>query len=226
MANQHAFDQVVSRSEESILATNKVLRNTYALLSMTLLFSAGTAALAMFLNLPHPGLIVSLVVMIGGLIGINVLKNSVWALPVLFAWTGFMGMTLGPMLNMYLQVYSNGHQLIMMAMGGTGITFIGLSAYVLNSRKDFSFLGGFLIAGLIVFLLAAIGLWFFHAPMLSVAWSAGMILLISGFILYDTSNIVQGHETNYIMATVGLYLNIYILFTHLLRLLAFFTGDD
>ena len=226
MANQHAFDQVVSRSEESILATNKVLRNTYALLSMTLLFSAGTAAVAMTMGLPHPGLIISLVVMFGGLFAIHALKNSVWALPVLFAWTGFFGLSVGPMLNMYLQAFSNGHQLIMMAMGGTGITFLGLSAYVLTSRKDFSFMGGMLRAGMIVAILAMVGLMFFPVPAASLAMSAVVVLLMSGFILYDTSNIVQGHQTNYILATVGLYLNIYNLFIHLLHLIAAFSGDD
>ena len=226
MANQHAFDQVVSRSEESILATNKVLRNTYALLSMTLLFSAGTAALAMTMGLPHPGLIVSLVVMFGGLFAINALKNSAWALPVLFAWTGFFGLSVGPMLNMYLQAFSNGQELIMMAMGGTGVTFLGLSAYVLTSRKDFSFMGGMLRAGMIVVILAMIGLMFFPVPAASLAMSAAVVMLMSGFILYDTSNIVQGHQTNYILATVGLYLNIYNLFIHLLHLIAVFSGDD
>ena len=226
MANDYSFDTAVSRSEQSVLATNKVLRNTYALLAMTLLFSAGTAATAMTLNLPHPGLIISLVVMFGGLFAINALKNSAWALVVLFAWTGFLGMTLGPILNMYLQMFSNGHQLIMMAMGGTGITFLALSGYVLTSRKDFSFMGGFLMAGIIVAVLASLALIFFPVPAASLAISAVVVMLMCGFILYDTSNIIHGHQTNYILATVGLYLNIYNLFLNLLQLLAAFSGDD
>ncbi len=226
MANDYSFDTAVSRSEQSVLATNKVLRNTYALLAMTLLFSAGTAATAMTLNLPHPGLIISLVVMFGGLFAINALKNSAWALVVLFAWTGFLGMTLGPILNMYLQMFSNGHQLIMMAMGGTGITFLALSGYVLTSRKDFSFMGGFLMAGIIVAVLASLALIFFPVPAASLAISAVVVMLMCGFILYDTSNIIHGHQTNYILATVGLYLNIYNLFLNLLQLLAAFNGDD
>ncbi len=226
MANDYSFDTAVSRSEQSVLATNKVLRNTYALLAMTLLFSAATAATAMALNLPHPGLIISLVVMFGGLFAINALKNSAWALVVLFAWTGFLGMTLGPILNMYLQMFSNGHQLIMMAMGGTGITFLALSGYVLTSRKDFSFMGGFLMAGIIVAVLASLALIFFPVPAASLAISAVVVMLMCGFILYDTSNIIHGHQTNYILATVGLYLNIYNLFLNLLQLLAAFSGDD
>ncbi|HAC34590.1 MAG TPA: BAX inhibitor protein, partial [Gammaproteobacteria bacterium] len=178
------------------------------------------------LNLPHPGLIISLVVMFGGLFAINALKNSAWALVVLFAWTGFLGMTLGPILNMYLQMFSNGHQLIMMAMGGTGITFLALSGYVLTSRKDFSFMGGFLMAGIIVAVLASLALIFFPVPAASLAISAVVVMLMCGFILYDTSNIIHGHQTNYILATVGLYLNIYNLFLNLLQLLAAFNGDD
>ncbi len=226
MAQDYSFDTVATRGGQSVLATNKVLRNTYALLAMTLLFSAGAAAMAMAMNLPHPGLIVSLVVMFGGLFAIHSLKNSVWALPILFAWTGFLGMSLGPILNMYLQVYSNGHELIMMAMGGTGVTFLGLSAYVLTSRKDFSFMRGMLMAGMIVAVLAMLGLMFFPVPAASLAISAVVVLLMSGFILYDTSDIIHGRQTNYILATVGLYLNIYILFTHLLSLVAAFSGDD
>ncbi|RLA05545.1 MAG: BAX inhibitor (BI)-1/YccA family protein [Gammaproteobacteria bacterium] len=226
MANDYSFDTVATRGEQSVLATNKVLRNTYALLAMTLLFSAGTAALAMTLNLPHPGLIISLVVMFGGLFAINALRNSVWALPVLFAWTGFLGMTLGPLLNMYIQMYSNGTELIMMAMGGTGVTFLGLSAYVLTTRKDFSFMRGMLMAGMIVAVLAMVGLMFFPVPAASLAISAVVVMLMSGFILYDTSNIIHGYQTNYILATVGLYLNIYNLFIHLLSLMAAFSGDD
>jgi len=226
MAQDYSFDTVATRGGQSVLATNKVLRNTYALLAMTLLFSAGAAAMAMAMNLPHPGMIVSLVVMFGALFAIHALKNSVWALPILFAWTGFMGMSLGPILNMYLQVYSNGHELIMMAMGGTGVTFLGLSAYVLTSRKDFSFMRGMLMAGMIVAVLAMIGLMFFPVPAASLAISAVVVLLMSGFILYDTSNIIHGYQTNYILATVGLYLNIYNLFIHLLHLFSAFGGDD
>ena len=115
---------------------------------------------------------------------------------------------------------------VMMAMGGTGITFLGLSAYVLTSRKDFSFLSGMLSAGIIVVILGMVGLWLFPIPAASLAMSAVIVLLMSALILYDTSNIVQGHQTNYILATVGLYLNIYNLFIHLLHLISAFSGDD
>ncbi|MDZ7737048.1 MAG: Bax inhibitor-1/YccA family protein [Gammaproteobacteria bacterium] len=215
----------VARPSESVLATNKLIRNTYMLLSMTLLFSAVTAGISMVLNLPHPGLVITLVGYFGLLFLTNYLRNSVWGLFSIFALTGFMGLTLGPILSMYLTAFSNGSQLIMMALGGTGAIFVGLSAYALTTKKDFSFMGGFLMAGILVAFLAGIGAAIFSLPGLSLGVSAMFVLLMSGLILYETSNIIHGGETNYIMATVTLYVSIYNLFLSLLHLLAAFAGE-
>jgi modulator of FtsH protease len=215
-----------THSQESVLATNKMLRNTYTLLSMTLLFSAGTAGLAMYLNLPHPGLIITMVGYFGLLFLTSKFSNSALGLVFVFALTGFMGLTLGPILTMYLNAFSNGHELIMTALGGTGVIFLGLSGYALTTRKDFSFIGGFLMVGILVAFLAGIGAAVFAIPMLSLAVSGMFILLMSGMILYQTSAMVHGGETNYIMATVSLYVSIYNLFMSLLQILAAFSGDD
>jgi len=220
------LNTVASRPEASILSSNKMLRNTYTLLSMTLLFSAATAGLAMFLNLPHPGMIITMVGYFGLLFLTSKFSNSSLGLVCVFALTGFMGLTLGPILNMYLSAFSNGHELVMTALGGTGVIFLGLSGYALTTRKDFSFLGGFLMVGILVAFLAGIGAMFFAIPALSLAVSAMFILLMSGMILYQTSAMIHGGETNYIMATVSLYISIYNLFLSLLQILAAFSGDD
>lgn len=219
-------DTVLSRPDAGILATNKLLRNTYLLLSMTLLFSAGTAGLAMMFDLPHPGMILTLVGFYGLLFGITKFRNSAVGILLVFALTGFMGLTLGPVLSMYIKAFSNGHELIMMALGGTGAIFLGLSAYALTTRKDFSFLGGFLFVGVLVAFLAGIGAIVFSIPTLSLAVSAMFILLMSGMILFQTSLMVNGGQTNYIMATVDLYVSIYNLFLSLLQILGIFGGDD
>lgn len=203
-----------------------MLKNTYLLLSMTLLFSALTAGLAMVLNLPHPGVILTLVGYFGLLFLTTKFSNSAWGLLWVFALTGFMGLTLGPILNMYLKVFSNGHELIMMALGGTGVIFLGLSGYALTTRKDFSFMGGFLMVGVLVAFLAGLGAIFFTLPALSLAVSAMFILLMSGMILFQTSEIVHGGETNYILATVSLYVSVYNLFLSLLQLFGVFGGDE
>jgi len=220
------LNTVASRPQESILSSNKMLRNTYTLLSMTLLFSAATAGMAMIFNLPHPGMIITMVGYFGLLFLTSKFSNSALGLVFVFALTGFMGLTLGPILNMYLNAYSNGHELIMTALGGTGVIFLGLSGYALTTRKDFSFLGGFLMVGVLVAFLAGLGAMFFAIPALSLAVSAMFILLMSGMILYQTSSIIHGGETNYILATVSLYISIYNLFLSLLQLLAAFSGDD
>lgn len=220
------LNTAVARPEASILSTNKMLKNTYMLLSMTLLFSAMTAGLAMTLNLPHPGMIVTMIGYFGLLFLTTKFSNSSLGLIFVFALTGFMGLTLGPILNMYIKAFSNGHELIMTALGGTGVIFLGLSAYALTTRKDFSFLGGFLMVGILVAFLAGIGAVLFSMPALSLAVSAMFILLMSGMILFQTSAIVNGGETNYILATVSLYVSIYNLFLSLLQLLGVFGGDD
>ncbi|MBE0437867.1 MAG: Bax inhibitor-1/YccA family protein [Methylomicrobium sp.] len=220
------LNTAVSRPEASILATNKMLKNTYMLLSMTLLFSALTAGLAMTLNLPHPGMIVSMIGYFGLLFLTTKFSNSSLGLVFVFALTGFMGLTLGPILSMYINAFSNGHELILTALGGTGVIFLGLSAYALTTRKDFSFMGGFLMVGILVAFLAGIGAVVFSMPALSLAVSAMFILLMSGMILFQTSAIVNGGESNYILATVSLYVSIYNLFLSLLQLLGVFGGDD
>ena len=215
----------VVRSQQSVLATNKLLRNTYILLAMTLVFSALTAGLSMAFNLPHPGLIITLVGYFGLLFLTTKLRNSVWGIASVFALTGFMGLTLGPIINYYLQT-ANGSEVVMQALGGTGIIFFALSAYAIKSEKDFSFMGGFLMVGILVAFLAGLGAIFFEIPALSLAVSAMFVLLMSGLILYQTSQIINGGETNYIMATVTLYITIYNLFTSLLHLLGAFSGND
>ncbi len=218
---------VVSRPVESILATNKVIRNTYMLLSMTLIFSAAMAGVAMLIQVPF------MVAFAGDIVALLLLwfvlpryRNSAAALPLTFIFTGLLGFGLGPMLNHYVAALSNGVELIMTATAGTGAIFLGLSGYVMTSRKDFSFLGGYVFVGIIVAILASIGAMIFNIPSLSLAVSAMMILLMSAAILFDTSRIIQGGETNYVMATISLYLDILILFQHLLHLLAVFAGDD
>ncbi|MCW8942661.1 MAG: Bax inhibitor-1/YccA family protein, partial [Gammaproteobacteria bacterium] len=199
--------------------------NTYSLLSMTLMFSAVTAGASMALNLPHPGLILTLVGYFGLLFLTSKFRDSGLGLAFVFALTGFMGYTLGPILNAYMGM-ANGSQIVTTAMAGTGAIFLGLSGYALTSRKDFSFMGGFLVTGILVAFLAGLGAMIFDMPGLSLAVSAMFVLLMSGLILYETSNIIHGGETNYIMATVTLYVSIFNLFTSLLHLLGFMSGDE
>lgn len=207
-------------------AVNKLVRNTYILLALTLMTTAITAGVSIAANLPHPGLLITL----GGYFGLLFLttkfRESPLGLAFVFALTGFMGFTMGPMINAYLGHFVNGGQLVAMAFGGTAIIFLGLSAYALSSRKDFSFMGGFLTAGILVAFLAGIGAVVFHLPGLSLAVSAMFMVLMAGVILMETSQLVNGGETNYIMATVSLYVAIFNLFTSLLQLLGFSMGDE
>lgn len=210
--------------QTSILATNKVIRNTYILLSMTLLFSAATAGISMKLDLPHPGFIITLVGYFGLLFLTTKFRDSSLGILFVFALTGFMGFTLGPIINMYLGL-PNGTELVMNALGATAITFVGLSFYALSSRKDFSFLGGFIMVGVIVAFLAGIGAYFLEMQGLSLIVSAMFVILMSAMILWQTSQIINGGETNYIMATVTLYVAIYNLFTSLLHLMGVLSDD-
>jgi len=214
-----------ARSQTTVLATNKVIRNTYLLLSTTLLFSALTAGTSMALNLPHPGLLLTLAGYFGLLFATAKFRNSHLGLAFVFALTGFMGYTLGPILNAYLAL-PNGGQIVMTAMGATGAIFLGLSGYALTTRKDFSFMGGFLMVGILVAFIAGLGAVFFEIPGLSLAVSSMFVLLMAGLILYETSNIIHGGETNYIMATVTLFVAIFNLFTSLLHLLGFMNGEE
>ena len=221
----NTYQGSLARTRTGVIATNRVLRNTYALLALTLIFSAVTAGVSMVLALPHPGLLLTL----GGYFGLLYLttryRNSGIGLAMVFALTGFMGYTLGPVLNAWLSL-TNGPQLVMTALGGTGAIFLGLSAYALVSRKDFSFIGGFLMVGILVAFLAGLGGLFFELTGLALAVSAMFVLLMAGLILYETSNIIHGGETNYVMATVTLYVSIYNLFTSLLHLLGAFSSQE
>ena len=210
---------------QSLLAGNRVIRNTYLLLSMTLLFSAAVAAASVALKAPSPGLLITLGGYFGLLFLTTKLRNSGWGLVSVFALTGFMGYTLGPIVSHYLAL-PNGGQTVMTAMGATGVIFIGLSGYALTTRKDFSFMGSFLTVGILTAFVAGLGAIFFNMPALSLAVSAMFVLLMSGLILYETSNIIRGGETNYVMATVTLFVAIFNLFTSLLQLLGFLGSDD
>ena len=223
-----SLEPMVVRTQraEAALATNNLIRNTYTLLAMTLAFSALTAGIAMMINMPPLHWLLT----IGGYFVLLFLTaksaNSAMGLVWIFALTGFMGLTLGPIINFYVHAFSNGPQLVMMAFGGTAAIFIGLSVYALTTRRDFSFLGGFLMVGILVAFLAGIAALVFSIPALSLAVSAMFILLMSGFILFQTSQLVHEPNTNYILATVSLYVSIYNLFTSLLYLFGAFGGDD
>jgi modulator of FtsH protease len=226
---QELYSQTQTATTRSA-EVSRVLRNTYALLGLTLLFSAGTAGLSMAMNL---GFGTALFMSLGALALIWFVlprtANSATGIWVVFAFTGLLGAALGPTLNHYLAM-ANGSQLIMQALGGTALVFFTLSGYVLTTGKDLSFMRGFLVTGLIVVLLAMVGsiiAGFFGVEIsgISLAISAAVVLLMSGFILYDTSRIVNGGETNYLMATTALYLDIYNLFVHLLHLLGFMSNE-
>jgi modulator of FtsH protease len=211
--------------------TQKVLRNTYMLLSMTLAFSALTAGISMSMNLGGgAALMMSLAALALVWFVLPRTANTAMGLPVVFLFTGLLGAALGPMLNRYLAM-PNGSEMVMQALGGTAIIFFSLSAYVLTTKKDFSFMGGFLFVGLMVVIVGAVGAmiasYFFGVDisLFSLVLSGAIVLLMSGLILFDTSRIINGGETNYIMATVGLYLNIYNLFTALLHIIGA-TSDD
>jgi modulator of FtsH protease len=231
--NQNPFSTAVSdntlypatgQSSHS-LEVQRVLRNTYALLAMTLIFSASVAAAAVTWKWPSPGLVLTLIGYFGLLFAIHRLQNSAWALPLVFGLTGFMGYTLGPILTHYMSV-PGGAQTVSMALGATGVTFMALSAYALTSRKDFSFMGSFLFMGMIIAMLAGLAAIFFEIPALSLAVSAMVALLSAGLILFETSQIVNGGERNYVMATVSLFVSVFNLFTSLLALFGIGGNSD
>ena len=207
------------------LGASRVLRNTYALLSMTLLFSAAVAAASVALQWPAPGILLTLAGYFGLLFAVYKLKNSAWALPAVFGLTGFMGFTLGPLLSKTLTLPGGG-QVVMLALAATGTTFLALSAWALTTRRDFSFIGGFLFAGMVIALLAGLAAVFLQLPLLALVVSAIVALLSAGLILYETSRIVHGGETNYVLATVGLYVSIFNLFTSLLSLFGLGGADE
>lgn len=221
----HREQNVVMRGSTSVLETNRVLRNTYILLSFTLLFSAFVAGAAMVTNAPPLNPMITIVGYIGLLLGIQATANSGLGIALVFAFTGFMGYTLGPLLNMYLHMYANGQQIIMTALGGTGIAFFGLSGYAMSTKRDFSYMAGFLLVGLLALICASLANIFMQIPALEIVISFATVLIFSAYILFETSLIINGGERNYILATVNLYISILNLFMALLRLLSIFGGN-
>ncbi len=232
--NPYRQDQVkvaVATGVESNFVTTKLIRNTYSLLAVTLLFSAVMAGVSIAIQPPS---FTGIVCLLGALALIWLVlpktANSTAGLGVVFAITGLMGFGLGPMLTHYLSM-PNGGSIVMTALGSTATIFLSLSAYVMVTKKDFSFMGGFLMTGMIVAIISMLvllgaSMFGYHMPMAHLALSAMIAMLMAGFILFDTSRIINGGETNYIMATVGLYLSIYNLFVSLLHLIGAFSGDD
>ena len=213
-------------TSESLLAEHSVLRNTYLLLSLTILFSALTAWVAIATQAAPMGIILSLVGMFGLLFLTTHLKNSIWGLVSVFAFTGFIGYMLGPIVGMFLKNYANGDFIVLSALGTTGVTFLGLSMYALTTKKTFSVLGGFMTTGLLVVIVGSIANIFLKMPALYLAISVATSFIASGLILFDTARIIHGGERNYIMATIALYLDIYMLFINLLNLFAMFSGRE
>lgn len=217
---------VLSRSSASILETNKVIRNTYSLLSMTLLFSALMAFVGTSMHIsPMASIVCSLGAMAILWFVLPRTAQSSAGIAVVFAFTGLLGLGLGPMLNHYLAL-KQGAQLVMTAMGGTGVIFLGLSGYALTTRKNFSFMAGFLMVGMLVVVLASLANIFFSMPALQLAISAAVIMLMAGFILFETSQLIHDPNANYIVATASLYLSILNIFTSLLQILGVFGRDD
>jgi modulator of FtsH protease len=218
-------EQVLHRAQGSILSTNSVLKNTYILLALTLLFSAATAYWSMHGHMAVVNPIFFILGYFGLLFLTTALRNSPWGLVSIFALTGFMGCTLGPILDFYIKDFSNGSQLVCTALGATSIIFFTLSAYAITTKKDFSYLGAFLCVGITVTFLAGLVSIFFNMPMLNILVAAAFVLLSSGLILFQTSQIINGGERNYIMATITLYVSLFNLFVSLLQLLAAFGGN-
>ena len=215
---------IVDAQQESLLSTHKVLRNTYFLLGLTMAFSAVVAFISMSLNLPYPNIIVLLVGFYGLLFLTNATANSATGLLSVFALTGFLGYTLGPILNRY--VGAGLGDAVVLALGATALVFFACSAYVLTTKKDMSFLNGMMMALFVVVLVGVIANIFLATPALSLALSGLFVIFSSGAILLTTSNIIQGGETNYIRATVDLYVSLYNLFVSLLQILGVLGNDD
>jgi modulator of FtsH protease len=217
------LNTAVARPEGAILQINKLIKNTYILLSMTLIFSAATAFLSVALQASFGTAFVATLVGIGLLwFVLPKTANSATGIPVIFGITGLLGFGLGPIIGYYLAVNPS---IVMTALGGTGAIFLGLSGYALTTRKDFSFMGGFLMVGLLVVIGAAILNIFFAMPALFLAINAAIVMIMSGLILYQTSSLIRGGETNYIMATAGLFLSLLNMFTALMHLFGAL-GDD
>ena len=219
-------NQTVVGTQQSALATNKVLRNTYTLLSLTLMVSAFMAYIGVSMGLSHGmALVADIVAIVMLWFVLPRTANSASGIPVIFAITGLLGLGLGPVISYYLNM-PEGASVVMTALGGTGVIFLGLSGYALTTRKDFSFMAGFLMVGMFVVIAAMLVNIFLQIPAMQLAMSAVIVMIMSGFILYQTSQIIHGGERNYIMATAGIFLSLLNMFQALLHLLGAFSGDD
>ena len=224
MRNNHYGNIINQRTERVIIETNRVLKNTYLLLSLTLLLSAITAGFAIATSIPAINPILTLIVYFGLLFGIQATKDSSMGLVLTFVLTGFLGLTIAPILNFYLTTFSNGAELIMMSLGATGAIFLGLSVIAMNPERNFNKLGSFLAVGSIVCLVAIIVNLFLQMPAIHLALSLMIAFISGGMILWQTNHIIQGGEKNYITATVTLYISILNLFLTILQFLAMFAG--
>lgn len=209
--------------EESLLTTNSVIRNTYLLLSMTLIFSALMAYVAIVNHVRYINIGIFFLATIGLQFLTFQLRNSVWGIVTTFAFTGFMGYTLGPILTWYLSL-ANGAQIVSAALGLTGAIFLGLSGYALVTKKDFSYLTGFLFAGMMIGMIASFMAFFFNIPAVHLLISSIFVLIFAGYILHETSDMIHGGQRNYILATISLYISIYNLFLSLLQILGALSG--
>lgn len=221
----HQNPNVMTHGSSSVLETNKVLRNTYILLSMTLLFSAFTSGIALYTNAPPVPPLMSLIGYFGLLFCVQMFATTGLGIVFVFAFTGFFGYSIGPIINMYLHMFANGQQLVMTALGGTGIIFFGLSGYAMSTKRDFSYLAGFLLVGLLGVFICGLANIFLQIPALQLGISFASMLIFSGMILFETSLIINGGERNYILATVSLYLSIINLFLNLLHILGALAGQ-
>lgn len=215
---------VASRSRTRI-SENSVLKNTYLLLGLTFCFSSVMALVSLFMQAPPLNPLLWLALMFGLQYATVACSHSAWGIPMIFAFTGFLGYSIGPILALYLGMYTNGSELVFTSLGATGVIFFALSGYVLANEKDYSYMGGMLFVGIMVAFLAGIGAMVFNLPALSIVVSGAFALLSSGLILYHTSEIVHGGERNYILATLSIFVALYNLFLSLLRILAFFAGN-
>ncbi len=213
------------RTEQRVMAENAVLKNTYWLLGITFCFSSMMALFSMSTGAQPINPLLFILMLFGLQYGVIATSKSAWGIPMILAFTGFLGYTIGPILTLYMAVYSNGSEIVFTALGATGVIFLALSTYVITHQKDYSYMGGILFTAILVAFLAGIGAIIFNMPILSIMVSGAFALISSGLILYHTSAIVHGGERNYIIATMSIFVAVFNLFLSLLRILAFFGGN-
>ena len=208
-----------------VVSQNLVLKNTYLLLGMTFCFSSLMTLFSMSIGAAPLNPILWIALVIGLQYGVIATSRSAWGIPMIFAFTGFLGYTLGPILMMYTALFSNGYDLIFTSLGATGLIFVSLSAYVVTHQKNYSYMGGILFSAILVAFMAGIAAILFNIPLLSIVVSGAFALISSALIMYHTSEIVHGGETNYILATMSIFVALFNLFLSLLRILAYFAGN-